>query len=85
MAVTYSGKKFPVVEIIDTKSLKIIKRFEFDGKVLHLRWSKEKPHLYVSVNDTNKVVILNTKDWSKIKEIKDIQKPSGIFIYEGKK
>ncbi len=85
MAVTYSGKKFPVIEIIDTKNLKIIKRFEFDGKVLHLRWSKEKPHLYVSVNDTNKVVILNTKDWSKVKEIKDIQKPSGIFIYEGAK
>lgn len=82
MAVTYSGKKFPVIQIIDTNSMQIIKRFEFDGKVLHVRWSKEKPYLYISVNDTNKVVILNTKDWSKVKEIKDIQKPSGIFIYE---
>ena len=85
MAVTYSGKKFPVIQIIDTKTLEIIKRFEYDGKVLHVRWSKENPYLYVSVNDTNKVVILNTKDWTQIKEIKDIAKPSGIFIYEGLK
>ena len=85
MAVTYSGKKFPVIQIIDTDTLKIIKRFEYDGKVLHVRWSKENPYLYVSVNDTNKVVILNTKDWSTVKEIPNIQKPSGIFIYEGLK
>ncbi len=84
MAVTYSGKKFPVIQIIDTKTLEIIKRFEYDGKVLHVRWSKEKPYLYVSVNDANKVIVLNTKDWSTVKEIKDIKKPSGIFIYEAK-
>ncbi len=85
MAVTYSGKKFPIIQIIDTKTLEIIKRFEYDGKVLHVRWSKENPYLYVSVNDTNKVVILNTKDWSVVKEVQDISKPSGIFIYEGLK
>jgi len=85
LAVTFSGKKFPVIQIIDTKTLKIIKRFEFDGKVLHVRWSKEKPNLYVSVNDTNKVVVLNTtKGWWINREILTIKKPSGIFIYEGK-
>jgi protein NirF len=83
MAVTYSGKKFPVIQIIDTETLKIIKRFEFDGKVLHVRWSKEKPYLYVSVNDANKVVIINTKDWKIVKEIPGVEKPSGIFIFEG--
>ncbi len=83
LAVTFSGKKFPVIQIIDTKTLKIIKRFEFDGKVLHVRWSKEKPKLYVSVNDTNKIAVINTKDWFLHKEIFQIKKPSGIFIYEG--
>ncbi len=82
LAVTYSGKKFPVVQIIDTKSLKIIKRFEFDGKVLHIRWSKTKSELYISVNDTNKVAIIDTKNWTKIKEVPNVKKPSGIFIYE---
>jgi protein NirF len=82
LAVTFSGKKFPVIQIIDTKTLKIIKRFEFDGKVLHVRWSNEAPKLYVSVNDTNKLVVINTKGWWLQKEIFTIKKPSGIFIYE---
>ncbi|MBU0720005.1 nitrite reductase [bacterium] len=85
MAVTFSGKKFPVIEIIDTATLKVFKRFEFDGKVLHVRWSNEKPKLYVSVNDTNKVAVIDTKEWYLSKEIFQIKKPSGIFIYEGSK
>ncbi|WP_373035633.1 cytochrome D1 domain-containing protein [Sulfurimonas sp.] len=84
LAVTFSGKKFPVIQIIDTKTLKVIKRFEFDGKVLHVRWSNIRPNLYVSVNDTNKVAVLNTKDWYLSREIFQIKKPSGIFIYEEK-
>jgi len=82
LAITYSGKKFPVIQIVDTKTLKIIKRFEFDGKVLHIRWSNQDPNLYVSVNDTNKVVVIDTNKWAVIKNIKNIKKPSGIFIYE---
>ncbi|MEA3370048.1 MAG: cytochrome D1 domain-containing protein [Campylobacterota bacterium] len=85
MAVTFSGKKFPVIQIIDTATLKIIKRFEFDGKVLHVRWSNIRPNLYVSVNDTNKVAVINTKDWYLSKEMMNIKKPSGIFIYEEEK
>ena len=82
LAVTFSGKKFPVIQIIDTKTLKIIKRFEFDGKVLHVRWSEVRPNLYVSVNDTNKVAVLHTKEWYLAREIFQIKKPSGIFLYE---
>ena len=82
MAVTFSGKKFPVIQIIDTKTLEVIKRFEFDGKVLHVRWSNLRPNLYVSVNDTNKVAVINTKDWYLAREMFNIKKPSGIFIYE---
>jgi len=82
MAVTFSGNKFPVIQIIDTKTLKVIKRFEFDGKVLHVRWSKSKPNLYVSVNDANKVAVINTKEWYLSREMFNIKKPSGIFIYE---
>ena len=82
MAVTFSGDKFPVVQIIDTKELKVIKRFEFDGKVLHVRWSNSKPNLYVAVNDTNKIAVINTKEWYISREMFNIRKPSGIFIYE---
>ncbi len=82
LAVTFSGKKFPVIQIIDTATLKVIKRFEFDGKVLHVRWSKQRPNLYVSVNDANKVAVINTNGWWLSREIFQINKPSGIFIYE---
>ncbi|WP_072679974.1 cytochrome D1 domain-containing protein [Arcobacter sp. LA11] len=82
LAVTYSGKDFPTIQIIDTKTLEIIKTFTFDGKVLHIRWSNISPKLYVSVNDTNKVVVVDTNKWVLNKEILNIKKPSGIFLYE---
>jgi len=82
LAVTFSGNKFPVIQIIDTKTLKVIKRFKFEGKVLHVRWSNVKPSLYVSVNDANTVAVLNTKEWYLSREILTINKPSGIFLYE---
>ena len=82
IAVTYSGKDFPTIQIIDTKTLKIIKTFTFDGKVLHLRWSKLSPKLYVSVNDANKVAIIDTKSWKVENKIEGVMHPSGIFIYE---
>ncbi|MDA3908688.1 MAG: nitrite reductase [Sulfurimonas sp.] len=85
LCVTFSGNKFPVIQIIDTKTLEIVKRFEFDGKVLHVRWSNIRPNLYVSVNDTNKVAVINTKEWYLSREIFKIKKPSGIFIYEEKR
>jgi len=85
LAVTFSGKDFPTIQIIDTKTLEIIKTFKFDGKVLHVRWSNKLPALYVSVNDANSVAVINTQDWWLSREIFNIKKPSGIFIYEEKK
>jgi len=82
IAVTFSGKDFPYIQIVDTKDLKVIKTFKFDGKVLHLRWATEYPDLYVSVNDTNKVVVIDTKNWTIEREIYQIEHPSGIFIYK---
>ncbi len=84
LAVTFSGKNFPYIEIIDTKTLKIIKKYHFDGKVLHVRWSKTEPKLYVSVNDSNKVCVIDTRDWEIKREIYQIEHPSGIFIYQTK-
>lgn len=84
MAVTFFGKKFPVIQIIDTKTLTIMKRFEFNGKVLHVRWSKERPNLYVSVNDSNTVSVIDTRQWYKSRDIYQIEKPSEIFIFKDK-
>lgn len=85
LAVTFSGKDFPSIQIIDTKSLEIVKTLTFKGKVLHVRWSKISPKLYVSVNDANQVAVVDTTKFETTKTIEDVQKPSGIFIYPIKK
>jgi len=82
LAVTFSGKDFPTIQIVDTKTLKIIETFTFKGKVLHVRWSNRDDYLYVSVNDANQVNVINTKEWFLEREIFQIQHPSGIFIYD---
>ncbi len=82
LAVTFSGKDFPTIQIVDTQTLKIIQTFTFPGKVLHVRWSNTDEYLYVSVNDANQVSVINTKEWFLEREIFQIKKPSGIFIYQ---
>ncbi len=82
IAVTFSGKDFPTIQIVDTKTLKIIKTFTFKGKVLHVRWSTLAPDLYVSVNDVNQVNVIDTDEWFLEREIFQVQHPSGIFIYK---
>ncbi len=86
LAVSFSGKKFPVVQIIDTETLKVARRFEFPGWILHLRWSETTPHLYFSVNTDDKVLAYNVSDrdpkiWWKHFEW-PVPKPSGIFLFE---
>jgi len=82
LAVTFSGKDFPKIQIIDTETLKIIKTFSFAGKVLHVRWSPSEPKLYVSVNDANQISVIDTREWFLEREIYQVEHPSGIFIYE---
>jgi len=82
LAVTFSGKDFPTIQILDTKTLKIIKTFTFNGKVLHVRWSQESPKLYVSVNDANQVNVIDTNEWYLEREIFQVKHPSGIFLYQ---
>jgi len=87
LAVTFSGKDFPTIQIVDTNTLEIIHTFTFKGKVLHVRWSNLDDSLYVSVNgqtterDHNKVNVINTKEWFLEREIYQVKHPSGIFIY----
>ncbi len=84
LAVTFSGKDFPTIQIVDTKTLKIIKEFTFQGKILHVRWSNLDSKLYVSVNDANQVNVIDTNEWFLEREIFQVEHPSGIFIYNQK-
>ncbi|MGZ5208783.1 MAG: cytochrome D1 domain-containing protein, partial [Sulfuricurvum sp.] len=81
LAVTFSGKEFPVVQIIDTATLKIIQTLRFEGTVLHVRWSNEALRLFVAVNTADEVQILDTITWEKRGSI-PVKRPSGIFLYD---
>lgn len=81
LAVTFSGKEFPIVQIIDTTAMEVVKTLTFNGIVLHVRWSLDGEMLYVSVNGENKVDALKKSDWQ-AKFSVDVKKPSGIFIYD---
>ncbi|WP_457593956.1 cytochrome D1 domain-containing protein [Hydrogenimonas sp.] len=89
LAVTFSGKKFPVVQIVDAKRLKVVRRLEFPGMILHLRWSPNHPYLYFSINDKDMVQAYKVADpdpkkwWLNLEW--QIPRPSGIFIFEKKK
>ncbi len=82
LAVTFSGKDFPTIQILDTKTLKVIQTFTFTGKVLHVRWSDLYPKLYVSVNDANQINVIDTNEWFLEREIFQVKAPSGIFLYQ---
>jgi len=82
LAVTFSGKDFPTVQIIDTHTLKVVHTFHFPAKVLHLRWSKTHPQLYISVNGANQVSVIDTNGWYLERDIYQVTAPSGIFLYQ---
>ena len=86
LAVTFSGKDFPYVQIVNAETFKIERTFKLPGWVLHVRWSKDTPHLYFSVNTANMVLAYKTEDpdpkkWWKHFEW-PVPKPSGIFLFE---
>jgi len=86
LAVTFSGKKFPVVQIINTSTFKIARRFEFPGWILHLRWSNDGKYLYFSVNTQDMVLAYNVTDkdpkvwWKNFEWL--VPKSSGIFLFD---
>ena len=85
LAVTFSGKKFPVVQIVDAKNLKVVRRFEFPGMILHVRWSPNHPYLYFSINDKDMVQAFKVSDpdpknwWLNLEW--QVPRPSGIFVF----
>jgi protein NirF len=85
LAVTFSGKKFPVVQIVDAKKLEVVRRMEFPGMILHVRWSPNHPYLYFSINDKDMVQAYKTEDpdpkkwWLNLEW--QIPRPSGIFVF----
>lgn len=67
------------IDVVDTLTLRLVKRFVAGPGVLHLEFTPRGHEVWVSVRDTNVVKIYDTTTFELKGEIK-AEKPSGIFF-----
>jgi protein NirF len=67
------------LQVIDTKTLKIIKEFKPGKGILHMEFTPRGEHVWVSVRDNDQVIIYDTRTLKEIRRI-NAKKPSGIFF-----
>jgi len=76
--VNFSGINHRFLQVIDSLKLEVVKTLEIGDRLLHMGFSPKGKNIYVSSYKGNKVVVLDTKAFLKIKEI-PLRSPSGIF------
>jgi len=72
------GPFHDTVEVVDVKTLEVIKTLTPGNKIFHLQFTPKGEAVYLSSNGDNKVLVYDTKTFEKIAEI-PAGKPSGIF------
>ena len=76
--INFSGKNHRFVQVLDVSTLEIAKTLEIGEKVIHMGFSPKGKHIYISSYKEDKVVVLDTRSFTAIKEI-PLRSPSGIF------
>jgi protein NirF len=76
--VNFSGPNHRFLQVIDSLKLEVIKTLEIGERVLHMGFSPKGKHIYVSCYKEDKVAVLDTKSFEKIREV-PVKSPSGIF------
>jgi len=76
--VNFSGGNHRFLQVIDSLKLEVIKTLEIGDRVFHMAFTPKGKNIYVSCYKENKVVILDTKTFQRVKEIPALT-PSGIF------
>ncbi len=76
--VNFSGTNNSFIQVVDSLTLKVVKTIEVGDRVFHMGFSPKGKNIYISSYKDNKVVVLDTTTFRKIKEI-PVNNPSGIF------
>ncbi|RLC21821.1 MAG: protein nirF [Deltaproteobacteria bacterium] len=76
--VNFSGANNRFIQVIDALTLEVVKTLEIGDKVFHMGFTPKGKNIYISSYKENKVVVLDTRSFQKIKEI-PVCNPSGIF------
>ncbi|HRK25537.1 MAG TPA: cytochrome D1 domain-containing protein [Beijerinckiaceae bacterium] len=77
--VNYAHPKNNVVEVVDSETLAVVRRLEPGPAVLHLEFTPRGHEAWVSVRDTDTVIVYNTRTFAEKARLA-AQKPSGIFF-----
>lgn len=77
--VNFAHPRNDTVEVVDTTTLKVVKRLEPGPAVLHMEFTPRGHEAWVSVRDTDRVIVYDTATFAKKAEIV-ARKPSGIFF-----
>jgi protein NirF len=77
--VNYAHPKNDVIEVIDTTNLQIVHRFAPGPAVLHLEFTPRGHECWVSVRDSDAVIVYDTRSFAEKAQIA-AKKPSGIFF-----
>ncbi len=77
--VNYAHPKNDVVEVVDSQSLDVVKTLKPGPAVLHLEFTPRGHEVWVSVRDSDTVIIYDTRTFAEMARL-PAQKPSGIFF-----
>jgi protein NirF len=67
------------VQVVDSRTHQVVKSIAPGPAVLHMEFAPRGAEVWISVRDSNKVLIYDTHSFRQIGEI-EAQSPSGIFF-----
>jgi protein NirF len=76
--INFSGTNNRYLQVVDSLKLQVIRTLDIGDRVFHMGFSPKGKNIYISSYGENKVVVLDTNTFQKIKEI-PVRGPSGIF------
>jgi len=77
--VNFAHPRNDTVQVIDTRSMKIVKTLQPGKGVLHMEFSPRGESVWVSVRDADEIHVYDTASFERIAQL-PAEKPSGIFF-----
>lgn len=77
--VNFAHPRNDTVEVIDTRTMKIVKTLQPGKGVLHMEFSPRGESVWISVRDADEIHVYDTASFERIAQI-PAEKPSGIFF-----
>jgi len=77
--VNFAYPKNDTVQVIDTRTLALVREFRPGPAVLHMEFTSRGHAAWVSVRDADRVDVYDTRSFAKLAEV-PARKPSGIFF-----